>query len=298
MPTRAATLATIALCVVVCAACAVTLALTKNGGFAGVAAAIAAAACMVGLLLAMLIEGLREIARTGASTRNEVEELRQQLRTIDQHIELTRSSSALSERAKSVISRGQEKLLLIQAIEDDIAGARFASALALTRQLASLGEDEQASALAHQAHLAQQAHQTQQAQLAQQPQGAQVSVQPTAQELQQQQVAQQQAQLKTGLEQAFHAAAKEGRTDDAMMILSQLDALITPEEAAPLREIARDVVAKARDGLGEKFRIAIQEKRWKDAITYGEQIARQFPNSRMASEVSNMLDALRTRAAE
>jgi hypothetical protein len=293
MPTRTTTLLVVALCVGVCAACGVVLAVTGNGGFAGVAAAIAAAALRVGVLVGGLLDGLRELMRASERTTRELEEVRVQLRTMDQHLELLRASSALSERAKSVLSRSQERMLLTQAIEDDINAARFASTVPLLRQLESLGAHQDAAALAAKTREAQQ-----RALLA--PPAAQVTVDSAVDQLGQQQAENlaQQVKLKAGLEQAFHLAAKEGRTDDAMMVLGQLDSLITPEEATPLREIARDVIAKARDGLGEKFRLAIQEKRWKDAIACGEQITRQFPNTRMASEVTGMLDALRTRATD
>jgi hypothetical protein len=344
MPTRTTSLVIVALGVVCCATCAVVLSLTGNGGFAGVAAAISGLALLVGLLLASMVDGLRETTRCAVRVARDVEDMQQRLLTIEQRIEVLRASAALSDRARGVLSRGQERMLLVQAAEEDIASRRFASANVLLRQLQLLGADDEAAQLGHRVRAAQlgavlggrgpTSGQTggqasgqaggqaggQASALAQQPAfdgadadarfapaaaaaafGADVQASvptsaptsaPTAS------VGAAQWQLKAGLEQAFHAAAREGRTDDAMMVLAQLDSLITPEEAVPLREIARDVIAKTRDGMGEKFRVAIVEKRWKDAVGLGEQIARQFPNSRMASEVGGMMDALRARAAE
>jgi hypothetical protein len=328
MPTRTTSLVIVALGVVCCAGCSVALALTGNGGFAGVAAAITGLALLVGLLLASMVNGLHETTRCAVRVARDVEDLQQRLMTIEQRIEVLRASGALSDRARGVLTRGQERMLLVQAAEEDLASRRFASANVLLRQLQLLGADEEAAQLGQRVRAAQleavlgaSGHASGQASgqasaIAPQPAfdradadarlapaaaaasfgaNAQATTQTSAPAAS---VGAAQSQLKAGLEQAFHAAAREGRTDDAMMVLAQLDSLITPEEAVPLREIARDVIAKTRDGMGEKFRVAIQDKRWKDALALGEQIARQFPNSRMASEVGGMMDALRTRAAE
>jgi hypothetical protein len=320
MPTRTTSLVIVALGVVCCAGCSVVLALTGNGGFAGVAAAITGLALLVGLLLASMVDGLRETTRCAVRVARDVEDMQQRLLTIEQRIEVLRASAALSDRARGVLSRGQERMLLVQAAEEDLASGRFASANVLLRQLQLLGADEEAAQLGQRVRAAQLevvlgagGHASGQASaIAPQPAfdradaDARLAPAATAASLganaqasaSAASVGAAQSQLKAGLEQAFHAAAREGRTDDAMMVLAQLDSLITPEEAVPLREIARDVIAKTRDGMGEKFRVAIQDKRWKDALALGEQIARQFPNSRMASEVGGMMDALRTRAAD
>ncbi len=322
MPTRTTSLVIVALGVVCCAGCSVVLALSGNGGFAGVAAAITGLALLVGLLLASMVDGLRETTRCAVRVARDVEDMQQRLITIEQRIEVLRASAALSDRARGVLSRGQERMLLVQAAEEDLASGRFASANVLLRQLQLLGADEEAAQLGQRVRAAQlgavlgaggqASGQTSASVIAPQPAfdrgdaDARLAPAATAASLganaqasaSAASVGAAQSQLKAGLEQAFHAAAREGRTDDAMMVLAQLDSLITPEEAVPLREIARDVIAKTRDGMGEKFRVAIQDKRWKDALALGEQIARQFPNSRMASEVGGMMDALRTRAAD
>ena len=45
-----------------------------------------------------------------------------------------------------------------------------------------------------------------------------------------------------------------------------------------------------------QFSLAVKEKRWKDAIQVGQSIIGEYPNSRMAKEVAETMDALQTRA--
>jgi hypothetical protein len=94
----------------------------------------------------------------------------------------------------------------------------------------------------------------------------------------------------------FTRASERGESNEALAILKELDQYLTPEEAEPLREAARSIIAKARDAMGERFKAAVQDKRWGEAVRTGEQIMSEFPNTRMASEVRDVLDALRAKA--
>lgn len=84
--------------------------------------------------------------------------------------------------------------------------------------------------------------------------------------------------------------------DEGIAILTELDQYLTPEEAQTLRESARDVFKARLLNLGVQFSLAVQENRWRDALEVGLQIGQEFPNSRMAQEVNDKLDALRVRA--
>lgn len=110
-------------------------------------------------------------------------------------------------------------------------------------------------------------------------------------------VAQARAQYRQDLEREFLSANERDDVDKAMDLLKQLDRYLTPEEAAPLREIARGVIGKKRDNLGVQFKIAVHDKEWLRAVRIGEQIISEFPNTRMADEVRSRLDVLRERAA-
>ena len=98
------------------------------------------------------------------------------------------------------------------------------------------------------------------------------------------------------LEREFIAAADKDvdRAHDLMVVL---DKYLTPDEAEPLREIARGVIGKKRDNLGVQFKMAIHENDEDRAVRVGEQIIREFPNTRMADEVRGVIDELRQRAA-
>ncbi len=99
------------------------------------------------------------------------------------------------------------------------------------------------------------------------------------------------------LERDFLAAAQKDDVDGAIELLKQLDAYLTEREAEPFREVARGVIGKKRDNLGVQFKMAVHDKEWLKAIRVGEQIIKDFPNTRMAEEVRERLDQLRERAA-
>lgn len=104
-------------------------------------------------------------------------------------------------------------------------------------------------------------------------------------------------QYKHDLEREFLDAAKVDNVDRAVDLLKELDKYLTEQEAAPFRETARGVIGKQRENLGVQFKIAVHDKEWLRAVSVGEQIIREFPNTRMADEVRSMLDLLRERAA-
>ena len=110
-------------------------------------------------------------------------------------------------------------------------------------------------------------------------------------------VVQAREQRKRDLEREFLRAAGRDDVDHALKLIKELDKYLTPEEAEPFRETARGVIGKQRDNLGVQFKLAIQDKDWVQAVRVGEQIIREFPNSKMADEVRDMLDLLRERAA-
>lgn len=102
---------------------------------------------------------------------------------------------------------------------------------------------------------------------------------------------------KAELERRFVAATEEGRTDDAMAILKKLDEFLTEVEAEPLRELARGIITQTRETLGAEFRQAVQDRRWSVAAEVGTRIVSEFPNTRMAAEVREVIDGIRGRAA-
>ncbi|TVQ31217.1 MAG: hypothetical protein EA376_10110 [Phycisphaeraceae bacterium] len=103
---------------------------------------------------------------------------------------------------------------------------------------------------------------------------------------------------KIDLERRFLMAAEREEVETAMDLLKELDIYLTEEEAEPFREVARGVIGKARDNLGVRFKLAIQDKNWHNALEVGERIMADFPNTRMAEEVRGMIDSIRTRVSQ
>jgi outer membrane protein assembly factor BamD (BamD/ComL family) len=77
-----------------------------------------------------------------------------------------------------------------------------------------------------------------------------------------------------------------------------LDQHLTAAEAEPLRELARGVITKARENLGAQFKLAVRDRQWREAVPIGERIIAEFPNSRMAAEVRDVIDNLRQKVTQ
>lgn len=103
---------------------------------------------------------------------------------------------------------------------------------------------------------------------------------------------------KETLEQQFLDAAGQSDAEQALEHLKELDAYLSPREAEPYKEIARGVIGQARDNLGIQFKLAIRGQEWAHAVRVGERIIDEFPNTLMAREVRERIGVLRVRAAE
>lgn len=109
-------------------------------------------------------------------------------------------------------------------------------------------------------------------------------------------VEQARAVYKVDLERRFLDAAQHEQFDEAMELLKELDGYLTEQEAGPYREVARGVIGKARENLGAQFKLAVRDKQWSKAAGLGRRIVNEFPNTRMATEVREMLDGILARA--
>lgn len=102
---------------------------------------------------------------------------------------------------------------------------------------------------------------------------------------------------KAELERRFLTASESGDSEEALELLKELDQYLSEAEAEPYREVARGVVGRARENLGVQFKLAVQDRQWGIAASVGERIIREFPNSRMAQEIREMIDGIRERAS-
>ncbi len=91
------------------------------------------------------------------------------------------------------------------------------------------------------------------------------------------------------------AVTKED-VDRSVELLKQLDQYLTPGEAEGFKEIARDVFKKQLQQLGVQFALQCNDKNWSEAIRIGQQITDQFPNTRIAAEVREVMPSLRQKS--
>lgn len=92
---------------------------------------------------------------------------------------------------------------------------------------------------------------------------------------------------------AWDDAVQSQETDRSLQILKELDLYLTPNEALALQEAASDVFRTKLHNLGVQFAIAVTEKQWAGALDVGQQIMNDFPNSKMCEEIRGKLDVLR-----
>ncbi|MEO1008509.1 MAG: hypothetical protein AAFX79_08075 [Planctomycetota bacterium] len=225
--------------------------------------------------------------------------------------------AALSDDARRVLNRGRDRTLLRRAIEEDIAREDWEAALVLADELAHrFGYRQDAEDFRRRIDRAR--HVTLEAQL----DGAMARLDAMVLDRQWDEARREAARVartfddspraqaagdrvqreferfRADLERQFLEAAEDERVDEAMQLLRRLDQFLTEDDAEPLREVARGIIGKARENLGAKFKLAVKDKRWVEAAQVGERIIAEFPNSRMAAEVRELLDGIRDRASK
>lgn len=238
------------------------------------------------------------------------------LRDVQRAVDRMSQQSALSDDARRVLNRSKERELLCRAIEEDIRRHDWEAALVLCEELAvRFGYEQEAERFRAQVEMGRAEGLDEEISTAmtridelivhRQWDEAQEAARramhafPATQRLRTlgERVSRAKAQYKGDLERRFLMMAQADRVDEAMELLRELDVYLTEGEAEPLREVARGVIGKAKENLGAAFKLAYQDREWGIAASVGEQILVQFPNSRMAEEVSGMMGELRERAA-
>ena len=113
-----------------------------------------------------------------------------------------------------------------------------------------------------------------------------------------QQVEERRVQHKRQLIESWQDAINRHDVDGSIEILRKLDPYLTPQEAEAMQEPARNLFKEKLNALRTQITLAVQDHHWAQAVRLGEQIMRDFPNTRAAQEVRDMLPTLRDRAAE
>ncbi len=103
---------------------------------------------------------------------------------------------------------------------------------------------------------------------------------------------------KNELHANFSQAINHDDIETAMRLLRELDRYLTREEAAQYAEQAQKVVERHRENLTTRFKMAVNDRRWTEAVEIGDVIVGDFPNTKVAEEVASMIEVLRTRASE
>ena len=97
---------------------------------------------------------------------------------------------------------------------------------------------------------------------------------------------------------AWDDAVKRRATDRSLEILRELDLYLTPNEGLALQEAARDVFKNKLHNLGAQFSMAISGKQWDKTIEIGQQIIRDFPNSKISGEIRKKMDTLKQKVTQ
>jgi hypothetical protein len=242
-------------------------------------------------------------------------------RSLDTHrlthlLEQCNQRLLLSDTAKRIAYRAEDIAVLQQTIRDDIRRSQFDEAMVLVNELAqTYGQLEKAESYREEidnartkdieAKVKTGIDELEAKLLAHDFVGAGKEAarlqrlypqSPAVQRLEQR-VAASKDQHKAELEREFLKASERDEVDRAIELMTELDKYLTAEEAEPFREVARGVIGKKRDNLGVQFKLAVHDKEWAAAVKAGEQIIKEFPNTRMADEVRSLIDLLRERAA-
>lgn len=103
---------------------------------------------------------------------------------------------------------------------------------------------------------------------------------------------------KSELLESWNEAVTRHDVDGSIEILKRLDLYLTPAEAADMQETARQVFKDKLLLMGQQFTLAVKERNWAEALRLGEAIARDFPNTRMAQECRDKMDVLRQKVSQ
>ncbi len=101
---------------------------------------------------------------------------------------------------------------------------------------------------------------------------------------------------KRNLLQEYGEAVRKNDIERSIALLRELDKYLTPQEGAALAESARGVFRAKLHNLGVQFAISVADEQWTAAVTTGEEIVTEFPNTRMAHEVREKMELLKARA--
>lgn len=260
---------------------------------------------LLGLVGLGLLGAFRMLGGSGGARQGSVRDV----------LEEILKTGMLSDTAKRILFREREMELLRQTIEEDIEQGDFNAGLVLCRDLDRLfGYTEEAEQLRHRVLLARNSQLA--AKIEEEVEhvfnllgeGRLGHAEDAAERLQRMypdspalhgleaRLRGSRQQMKRDLKANFLTAAERGETQLAMEKLRELDHFLGPDEVADVHAAAAGIIAQHRAALSVRFKMAVSDHCWAEAVEAGTQIIADFPNDRMAVEVRDMLDHLRARA--
>ncbi|TVQ81337.1 MAG: hypothetical protein EA380_02015 [Phycisphaeraceae bacterium] len=272
---------------------------------------VAASVGALGLLMGLATAPIAVLLATRGGNGGDAD-----LRGLQDAIQSLSEQQALSEDARRVLNRREERELLRRAIEQDIQAHDYDAAMVLVKELAERF-GYRADAEEFRERIEQTRAQTldlkvvdAMAKLDELIRGARWAeafaeaariqrLYPESHRVEglRERVDESRQRYRKHLERSFLVSAQREKIDEAMAILKELDQYLTPSEAEPFQEVARGVIGKSRENLGVRFKLMVQDHQWGDAVEVGERIIGEFPNTRMAQEVRELLPMLREKAA-
>ncbi|MFI4897233.1 MAG: hypothetical protein ACIARR_05345 [Phycisphaerales bacterium JB059] len=254
--------------------------------------------------------------RSGARRGQPSNALRREVADLSAQIARLGEMGALSDDARRVLNRKRERELLRRAIEEDMASEDWDAAMVLVKELAErFGYRADAEEFRERIETAR--FQTVDRRVAEAVSnvdrlitqlrwdeafteaGRITRLYPDSPRVEglRHRVERAKTQYKMDLERRFLHAAQAEQHDEALALLKEMDGYLTEAEAEPFQEVARGVIGKARENLGVQFKLAVQDRDWRRALDAGERVLAEFPNTRMAAEIRDMIEGVRTRAA-
>ena len=257
---------------------------------------------------------VRESSTGWETFANQVNERLEQFSVM---LNLISEQQLISERAKSIAFREKDRDALNRAIREEMAGGQFDAALLLVNEAESTfgykGESDQIRAEIAQMResgirreITDAITQIEREISAERWDEAQALAQQTSTRFPghemtinlPEQVAQRKESVKQQLLQRWHEAVARKDTDESVQLLNALDIYVTPAEVAQLKEGALEIFKARIEQLRERFTNSVREKRWAEAQHVGQDIVQEFPTSKLAQEVRDMLQTLGERARE
>lgn len=302
------------------AAIGLAVVLFRNGQLLYAIGALALGLAWVAVLFSLaaivtLLHGILEHHRAQVGASHIAQDAQRRAEAVLQQIS---ENILISEGAKEVVYRDHDRELMKNAIQEDIDRTDWEAAYRLLEQMQSrfgysreaaqfrrLVDSQRAQSIKtvieetrhHVDSLCSVANWTE-AQSLLDSLAKQFPGSSEVQQMAQQSVPLKRTEYKDRLLADWNQAVENEQIDRGIELLQELDEYLTPAEALDLTDSARGVVRAKLQNLGVAFSVAVSEKRWNQALSIGQEIITEFPNSRMAEEVKGKFDILQKRAKE